>query len=502
MLDSMRKNQNNLIYTGIILAVIAVMGFYGIGQMGKQQGAGGGGVAAWVNGDVVSMGEFKQALERRTYQYKSLLGGQFDEKFLEQFQIPQRTLNELIQYKLLSQQANKMGIIVPDFELADMIRTTPYFQKDGKFDPELYAKIPNRGAEEEMERERMQVGKFQSYISDRIRPTPSELLAAYDLKETKVDLQFAKIDFKALASKQKPTAKDLEAFLKKTPQSEFEAYFTAHQKEYTTPAGMLIKQIRVGIPYQATPAQKEESRKKVEAIAKEVTAASFSQVAKAKSDDEYAKKGGEVGWVNRGTLEPALETAIDKLAPGAVSAPIETTFGYFIVQLEQKREAVSKTLNDVKKEIEPKLFAEKNEKELVEGRHAEWDKLLAEGKNLEPELKKNGIEVKKTGSFSVGQGQIPTLGAADSLLQAVFELSKKNPTAKKLVPYQEQFYYLKLVTIDFAKKAEFAKNQETVEKALSTSFQSELMNQWVAALQKGSQIKIELPFQQTPTAME
>ncbi len=493
MLDSMRKNQDNLIYTGIILAVIVVMGFYGVGQMGKSGGQSGG-VAAWVNGDAISMGDFKQALERKTYQYKSLLGGQFDDKFLEQFQIPQRTLNDLIQYKLLSQQASKMGIVVPDFELADLIRTTPYFQKDGKFDAEDYAKLPNRGALEEMQREQMQVGKLQSYISDRIRPTPQELKTAYDLRDTKIDLQYAKIDFKDLAKKQKPTAKDLEAFLKNTPETEFQSYFTAHQKDFTTPAGVQIKQIRVGIPYQATPEKKQEAHKKIEAIAKEVTPSNFSQLAKAKSDDEYAKKGGEVGWVNRGTLEPSLENAISKLDLGAVSPVIETTFGYYIIQLDKKREAVTKTLAEAKKEIEPKLFAEKHEKDFIEAKHTEWDKLLAEGKNLEPELKKAGVDLKKTGPFAVGQGQIPGMGPADPLLNAVFELSKSQPTAKKLTPYQEQFYYLKLASIDFAKPADFDKNQDGIEKNLATTYQSDIMNQWVATLQKQATIKIEIPL--------
>jgi len=502
MLDSMRKNQSNLIYTGIILAVVVVMGFYGVGQMGKNSG-GGSGVAAWVNGDAITVSEYKQALERKTYQFKSMLGGQFDEKFLAQFRIPQRTLSELVQSKLISQQAYKMGIIVPDFELADVIRTAPYFQKDGKFDAELYAKIPNRSEMEEMQREAMQVGKFKTYISDRIRPTPAELQTSFALKETKVDLQFAKIDLKALAKKQKPSAKDLETFLKKTPDSEFEAYFAAHKKDFTTPAGIQIKQIRVGIPYQATAAQKAEARKKVDAIAKEVTTSNFSEIAKAKSDDEYAKKGGEVGWVNRGTLEPSLETAIEKLTVGSVSAPIETTFGYFIVQLDKKRDPVSKTLAEVKKEIEPKLFAEKNEKEFIDGTLASWNKILADGKSLEPELKKAGVELKKTGPFSVAQGQIPTIGAADPLIDALFELSKSSPTGKKLYAYQDQLYYLKLNSIEFAKPADFAKNQDSIEKGLENSIQTEILNQWAVALQKSAQIKTEPPFDQDqPSAIE
>src|SRR5437016_4077693 len=133
MLDNIRRRKDNFVYSFIILATVAVMAFYGVGKMGNTQMEG---AAAWVNGDAISKREFKQELDYRMNQYQSLLGGQYDEKFLSALQIPQRTLEELIQFKLLAQQAKKLNILVPDEELAANIRQTPYFQKDGKFDAE------------------------------------------------------------------------------------------------------------------------------------------------------------------------------------------------------------------------------------------------------------------------------------------------------------------------------------------------------------------------------
>jgi peptidyl-prolyl cis-trans isomerase D len=492
MLDSMRKRQNNFIFTFIILAVVAVMGFYGVGQLTKQNGTGAGDAVAWVNGDIVTRRQFQQELDRRLYQYRSLLGGQFDEKFLDQFQIPQRTLNELVQYKLLAQQAEKMDIRVTDYELADFIRNLPYFQKDGKFDREAYEKLPNRGVEEAGQRERLQIGKLQQYLSDRFGITPAELKRAYDIRETKVDLEYAKIDLNDLAKKQKVSPKAVEEFVAKN-ETEIKAYYDAHQKDFSDPAAVSLRQIRVGIPYQATPAQKEEARKKVDAIAKELKPDTFAAVAKAKSDDEYAKKGGDLGWVNRGTLESALETAIDRLEVGAVSEPIETTFGYFILKVEKKRDANAHPLADVKTKIAEKLVAEKSTKEFVEGKKKEWEALLAQGKPLNAELKKLGIEVKKTGPFAVTQGQVPNIGSADSIVDAVLELTKEAPVGKKLIPVQEQYYYVKLLSVEYPKAADFAKNQEMVEKSLVTAYGSELMKDWVGKLEKAATIKISLP---------
>lgn len=502
MLDSIRKRQSNLLYSLIILAVVAVMGFYGIGQLAGTKSSGND-AAAWVNGDVITRREFQDELDRRLYQYRALLGGQFDEKFLEQFQIPQRTLNELIQFKLLSQQASKMDIAVTDYELADHIRSLPYLQKDGKFDAEAYNKIPNRGQEEEAQREQLKVTKFQNYLNQRFQFTPTELKKAYDVKETKVDLSYAKIDFNELAKKQKPSASQVEDFIKRSG-AEIETYYNTHKKEFSDSAGVFLRQIRVSIPYQATPVQKEEARKKIEAVAKEVKPDNFAQIAKTKSDDEYAKKGGEVGWVNRGTLEAALESALGRLEAGQVSEPVETTFGYFILKVEKKRDAVVHPLADVKKTIAEKLVNEKTSKDFAEQKRKEWDALLASGKPLDAELKKVGIEVKKTGPFSIAQGNIPSIGQAEAVLAGVLELDRANPLPKKLLPAQEQFYYVKLLSVDYPKPTDFPKNQESVEKNMATNYESEVFKDMISRLEKSATIKIEIPMKQggAPTVVE
>ena len=68
--------------------------------------------------------------------------------------------------------------------------------------------------------------------------------------------------------------------------------------------------------------------------------ADFSMLARLYSDDtESAKKGGELGFVGRGTLVPEFADAAFALTePGKVSRVIETEFGYHIIQLIEKRD--------------------------------------------------------------------------------------------------------------------------------------------------------------------
>src|SRR4051812_14369204 len=124
MLDGIRKRKNNLIYTFIIIATAAVMAMYGVGKLTKD-GDSSGGVAAWVNGEVITRRDYQQELEGKMMQFQQYAGTQYEE-FLKQLHIPERTMEELVQYKLFAQQARRMDISVPDSELADHIKSLPY----------------------------------------------------------------------------------------------------------------------------------------------------------------------------------------------------------------------------------------------------------------------------------------------------------------------------------------------------------------------------------------
>lgn len=65
--------------------------------------------------------------------------------------------------------------------------------------------------------------------------------------------------------------------------------------------------------------------------------ASFSDEAKAYSDDKSAVNGGNLGWFASGELNPELEDALDKIQPGQVSDPIRTPLGWHLIKLENVR---------------------------------------------------------------------------------------------------------------------------------------------------------------------
>ncbi len=65
---------------------------------------------------------------------------------------------------------------------------------------------------------------------------------------------------------------------------------------------------------------------------------SFEILATLYSEDPgSAQNGGNLGFVGRGAFQPEFEAEVFKLKPGEISMPIETQFGYHIIQLIEKR---------------------------------------------------------------------------------------------------------------------------------------------------------------------
>jgi hypothetical protein len=340
-------------------------------------------------------------------------------------------------------------------------------------------------------RKEMETQRWQNYLISRVRLTPDQAHRATESAQAKIDLAYAKIDFNSLAPKTEPTTKEIEQF-SQTASNEIKSYYNSHIKEFTEPAAVELRKIRVGIPFQASETVKAEAKKKGQALAKEVTAATFETVAKAKSDDEYAKKGGLAGWINRGTLEQPLEMAIDKLKVGEISPLVETPFGYFLLKLENQRPAKVIPLDQKSSVIAATILKEKSKTDWVNSQKKEIETLLAEGKSIESKLKTWKVEIKKTGAFKFGEGNIPGIGAVDSILDGISELSKSQPVAKKLFYAQDSYYYIKLNSFQLPTPSEIQKNEEAEAGKVATSFQRGLMESWQDNLKKKASIENEL----------
>ena len=68
-----------------------------------------------------------------------------------------------------------------------------------------------------------------------------------------------------------------------------------------------------------------------------VGGADFAELAKVHSDDPSATKGGELGWLSPGDTVPEFERAMNQLRDNEISAPIQSQFGWHLLQVEERR---------------------------------------------------------------------------------------------------------------------------------------------------------------------
>src|SRR5690606_19495602 len=68
-----------------------------------------------------------------------------------------------------------------------------------------------------------------------------------------------------------------------------------------------------------------------------VNGESFEDLAKRYSDDASAPQGGDLGWLTPGETVPPFERAMNALEPNQLSQPVESQFGWHLIQVLERR---------------------------------------------------------------------------------------------------------------------------------------------------------------------
>lgn len=63
----------------------------------------------------------------------------------------------------------------------------------------------------------------------------------------------------------------------------------------------------------------------------------FEELARANSQDLSAAKGGDLGWLYPGDTVPEFEKVMNALEPGKVSEPVQSPFGWHLIQVVERR---------------------------------------------------------------------------------------------------------------------------------------------------------------------
>ena len=81
-----------------------------------------------------------------------------------------------------------------------------------------------------------------------------------------------------------------------------------------------------------------EAKHKVEGLRERIKhGESFAELAKTFSQDGSATKGGDLGWIYPGDTVPEFERAMNQLAPGELSSPVQSSFGFHLIEVLERR---------------------------------------------------------------------------------------------------------------------------------------------------------------------
>jgi peptidyl-prolyl cis-trans isomerase C len=151
---------------------------------------------------------------------------------------------------------------------------------------------------------------------------------------------------------------------------EVEQFYQKNKAErYDKPEMVRASHILIKVDTNATDEQKKQALEKAQKIFKQVqeSGSDFAQLAKENSDCPSAKAGGDLGFFPReGVMVEPFAAAAFKLQAGQVSDIVETTFGYHIIKVTARKEAVTISFEEVKDEIRGEVKSEKRTEKINE----------------------------------------------------------------------------------------------------------------------------------------
>ena len=84
----------------------------------------------------------------------------------------------------------------------------------------------------------------------------------------------------------------------------------------------------------------------------------FAELAMEKSTGPSGPRGGELGWFGTGAMVAPFEEAVVALEVGAISAPVQTQFGWHVIKLNDSRNKAAPPLEQVSAELQSEIQAE------------------------------------------------------------------------------------------------------------------------------------------------
>ncbi len=431
MLDSFRKGQRwlSLIFVSVIGLVFVF--FLGVGG-GTGPGTPSGNVIVQLDETKLTSRDFEREKANLEARLRQELGEAYDQVIARNY-IEGQALTTLTNQLVLAAAAEEMGLHATQDELRRVVQDSPLFiDEDGRFSPAAF----DRFAAYEYGSQRAFIRNFtrgllgQKLIQLVVGQTVVSN-AEIDLR-TRYELEEARIAYVAIDStgasanwaEEVVDDSELEAYAG-DHEDELRALFEQRQDEFSEPVRVRARHILVLVSPDASEEDEASARERIEAARLRIeNGEAFAVVAEESSEDlTTAKEGGDLGLFARGDNDPVLDEAAFAMEPGDVSDVIRSSYGFHILQIDEKLAAESTPFDTQRLILAREAIAlERAQKRALE-QSARLATAIEAGSSLEEAAREEGLDIERPPSLKRRtDGFIPGLGAAGDVLTTAFTL--------------------------------------------------------------------------------
>jgi peptidyl-prolyl cis-trans isomerase D len=470
MLSLMRKHAGSWLIKLVLGAIVVVFVLWGVGSWTSQRS----GRVATVNGDTVTIEEYRITYKRLIDQVRQSFGNNANEELIKNLQLEQKALDQLVDNILMRQAASELDIRVSDEDLSRSIRGISAFQVAGVFDPRRYQVILNNNnlspeSFEISQREALLIQKINAFITASVKVSDQEAIEWFKWNNATVNLDFFLLDanrYKDIAvtaeeiqqyfETRKDTYKTDPAlklrYLKFDPKSyisqveisddEIGEYYDEHPAEFQNPKTVEARHILIKVDQQAGPEDVAKAKERLSSILQKAKdGQDFAELAKQFSEGPSKDKGGYLGTFRREAMVKPFSDKAFSMKAGELSDPVKTQFGWHIIKVEKVNEAATTALDDAKGDIRKKLAAERSKSLAYDAAESIYDATF-EGDQLESIAAEHNLTMITTDFFT---RQSPPQGVQKKAEFAGAAFNLSDSEVSEIQDFGDGYYIMEIV---------------------------------------------------------
>jgi len=467
-LGRLERTRSIIIIGFAVLMAVSLVFFYAPGRTGNVAANKNTDVVAKVGSDEITAGQ----LEQVALNYQQMFGGRIN---MAQLGGNKRLLDGLIRTRIISQEADRLGLGASDGEVRDKI-VKQFTDASGQFvgldryKELVAARYGDLAAFEQEIRNDIAREKLQAFVTSAVSVTDQEVQEEYERKNTGFDVTYTVVTADKLAERIQPSDDELRSYFEqhKTDYRYHEAQkkvrylyidqekagskiaisdeelrkgfdaLTPQQKE----AGVRVQQIMLKVARKDLDAQVEQKAKdllaKIMAAPPDKQEQVFADLARGNSEDPATAKNG--GYLlnphkrNPNRIHGLYDRALD-MSPGQISdIPIKYSANWYLLR---RGDAVPKTFEEAKAEL---LVSQRNSRgyaagqklaERAQARLQETKDPQKVAQELAAEANMNPADMVKETPYVKPGDDVPNIGSSQQFEAAIEPLNNVNDVGEK-----------------------------------------------------------------------